>query len=66
MTLEQLGVILVALLPKDGTPRTVQWLADTAFVSRTQVNDALLQAWNDKRVQYDLPSDSYVFRREAS
>lgn len=66
MTREQLGVILVALLPKEGTPRTTQWLADTAYVSRSDVNDALLEAWDDKRVQYDLPSDSYVFRREAS
>lgn len=65
MTMDQLGVIMMALLPKDGTPRTVQWLADTAYVTREEVNAALKAPSNYRLVQYDLPSDSYVSRREA-
>ena len=66
MTLEQLGVVLVALLPKDGRPRTVAWLADMAAVTHDQVTGALTGEWVDARVRYDQAESAFSFQRELA
>lgn len=62
MTNHQLGVVLVSLLPKDGTPRSVSWLADLTQVAPAEVRGALAE-WPDARVAFDAIADCYRFVR---
>lgn len=57
--LNQLRIVLVALLPKDGSPMTVSSLAAAAGVHHATVTNALYEEWFSKRVDYAVETDSY-------
>ena len=63
MTLDQLRVLLLALLPKDGSPKSADWLADTAYVWPRNVHEALESPLAIKQVAYDVTRDSYCWLR---
>lgn len=63
MTAQQLGVVLLALLPKDGTPRSVAWLCELAMVSRDQVLEAMAEPAM-QAVRFDAQADVLQLQRE--
>lgn len=65
MSLLQLQTALVALLPKDGEPRTAQWLAEQTRTTVDDVVHALLTQTLDNRVEYDQFNVLFFIEREA-
>lgn len=65
MSLLQLQTALVALLPKDGEPRTARWLAEQTSTTVDDVVHALLTQTLDSRVEYDQFNVLFFIEREA-
>ena len=63
MTPAQLAVVLMALLPKEGSPRSVPWFCDLALVSREEVLAALATP-TMRRVSHDVDIDALHLCRE--
>ena len=62
---QAMKLVLLALLPKDGTPRTVLWLAEASDLSPAKVTNVLFPSWFQKEhgLQYDITTDSYFIER---
>ncbi len=58
----QLLVVLLALLPKDGTPISVKQLATSAAVSQPTVTNVLFDSWFAKEIEFDVTTDSYFYK----
>lgn len=61
-----LQISLLALLPKDGTPMTVAWLAKAAAVTEPQVTNALFDPYMAKAVNFDVRADAYFVERTGN
>lgn len=57
--LARLRIVLLALLPKSGEPRTVADLAAAAATTKQHVSDALFDDYMDGRLGFDVVSDSF-------
>jgi hypothetical protein len=57
--LNALRVVLLALLPGDGSPMTVKALAAAACVAPSVVTNALFDDWFAGRINYDVRTDAY-------
>jgi hypothetical protein len=64
-THNQLRIVLLALLPKDGGPMTVASLAKVAGVSSPAVTNALFDDWFAKRIDFDVRSDAYSAKKQG-
>lgn len=62
----RLRVVLLALLPTDGTRMTVQSLAKVAGVAPGAVTDALFSDWWTDRIGFDVRSDSFWAIKQGS
>lgn len=60
-----LRVVLLALLPKDGTPVAVTELARLARCTPEKIAEALLDDCLSRRVDFDERTYSYSLRREG-
>lgn len=64
MSYSGLQIALIALLPKDGTPKTVAELASDAGVSEWDVTEALRGPWmEDDCIGYSVNTDSFSAKR---
>lgn len=54
-----LQLVLIGLLPKDGTPVTVHRLANVTGVSEYMVTSALFEPYLAHEVDFDLQLDAY-------
>lgn len=61
----QLRIVLLALLPKDGRPMTVQALAKAAGVAPRAVTDALFGEWTAGRLHFDVRTDTYTAQKQG-
>ena len=59
INLDGLRFTLLALLPKDGTPRTVAYLANATGAQPGEVIDALLDHYMAGDLEFDLHADAY-------
>lgn len=67
INLDGLRFTLLALLPKDGTPRTVAYLAGATGAQPCEVIDALLDHYMAGALEYDVLADAYrMNRREGA
>ena len=57
--LPRIRIALLALLPKDGSRRTVAELAASAFVSKSLVTNALFDDYMDGRLGFDVRADTF-------
>lgn len=64
--LAQLRIVLLALLPKSGEPRTVAQLATSACTDKQSVSDALFDDYMDGRLGFDVVTDSFHNKRQGS
>lgn len=64
--LAQLRIVLLALLPKDGEPRTVAALAAAAQTDKQSVSDALFDDYMDGRLGFDVLTDAFHNKRQGS
>jgi hypothetical protein len=64
--LARLRIVLLALLPKNGEPRTVAELAATAYTDKQSVSDALFDDYMDGRLGFDVVTDSFHNKRQGS
>ena len=64
--LNRLRIVLLALLPKDGTPKAIAELAALACVSPQDVSDALFDDYMDNRIGFDVLTDSFHDKRQGS
>lgn len=65
MTVDQLQIVLLALLPADGTALSVDALAKATCTTRHQVAEALEGPVSAARVHHDLAGDSYAARKQG-
>lgn len=63
LNLDGLRFTLLALLPKDGTPRTVAYLASATGSQPGEVVDALLDHYMAGALDFDLRADAYRLNR---
>jgi len=61
----QLLIALLALLPKDGTPMTVNALAKAAGVGPRAVTEALFGEWRAGRLHFDVRTDTYTAQKQG-
>ena len=59
LNLDGLRFTLLALLPKDGTPRTVAYLAKATGSQPGEVVDALLDHYMAGDLEFDIRADAY-------
>lgn len=64
--LPRIRIALLALLPKDGSRRTVADLAASASVSKSLVTDALFDDYMDGRLGFDVCTDSFWTIRQSA
>jgi hypothetical protein len=64
--LARLRIVLLALLPKSGEPRTVAELAASAYTDKQSVSDALFDDYMDGRIGFDVVTDSFHDKRKGS
>ncbi|UCU92666.1 hypothetical protein [Hydrogenophaga taeniospiralis] len=64
--LARLRIVLLALLPKTGEPRTVAELAASAYTDKQSVSDALFDDYMDGRIGFDVVTDSFHDKRQGS
>lgn len=57
--LARLRIVLLALLPKDGTPRTVAELAAATASANQHVTDALFDDYLAGRIGFDVCADTF-------
>ncbi len=61
--LNRLRIALLALLPKDGTPKTVAELAAATFVDPRDVTDALFDDFLDGHLEFDVRADTFAAKK---
>lgn len=59
VNLDGLRIVLLALLPKDGTPRTVAELSATTGAKTPAIVDALLDDYMAGALEFDVRADAY-------
>jgi len=64
--LARLRIVLLALLPKTGEPRTVAELAASAYIDKQSVSDALFDDYMDGRIGFDVVTDSFHDKRQGN
>lgn len=65
MTIEQLQIVLLALLPADGSALSGDALARATCATSHQVAEALEAPVSTGRVHHYLASDSYAARKQG-
>lgn len=65
-TYNGLQVTLLALLPKDGTHKTVAELARLTGTSQPAVTNALFDPYMDRAVNFDVRADAYFVERAGN
>jgi hypothetical protein len=63
--LTTLRIVLLALLPKDGTPWSVASLAAAAGCTQPQVTNALYEPWHRNQVGYLREQDAYFLIKQG-
>jgi hypothetical protein len=59
VNLDGLRIVLLALMPKDGTPRTVAELSDNTGANAASIVDALLDDYMAGALEFDVRADAY-------
>lgn len=57
--LGRLRIALLALLPKDGTPKTIAELARITFVKPLDVTDALFDDYMNGALDFNVQADTF-------
>lgn len=65
MTTGQLQIVLLALLPADGSPLSGDALAKATCTTSHQVAEALEAPVSAGRVHHDLAGDAYAARKQG-